>query len=229
MKLEPLGDSAVVATLGSKIDAGTLASVLKYSEVVVAAKGRGIVDVVPAYATVTVFYDPHQFAEPGEDAYESVCRFMEACIPHPRGGRSLAAPRTLEIPVCYGGEFGPDLERVAEGARMAAGEASALHTRAKYLVHAIGFTPGFPYLGGLPNRLHTPRRDTPRTRVAAGSVGIGGAQTGVYPLASPGGWQIIGRTPLALFRPSLQPAALLRLGDHVRFTSISASEFETWK
>jgi inhibitor of KinA len=228
MKLEPLGDSAVVATLGSKIDRSTLASVLRFSGALVAARGRGILDVVPAYATVTVFYDPHQFAEPGEDAYATVCHFIEACAALARGGRFAPAPSTIEIPVCYGGEFGPDLEEVAERAKMAPGRFAALHAGADYLVHAIGFTPGFPYLGGLPHALQTPRRDTPRVRVAAGSVGIGGAQTGVYPLASPGGWQIIGRTPLALFRPALQPPALLKAGDHVRFRSISASERGTW-
>jgi inhibitor of KinA len=228
MKLEPLGDSAVVATLGSGIDAAALGSVLRLAEAIASAKGRGIVDVVPAYATVTVFYDPLQFAEASEDAYEQVCRFMESCAARDAGGPAAAA-RSVEIPVCYGGEHGPDLGLVA--ARCALGEdrVIALHSGGDYLVHAIGFTPGFPYLGGLPEPLRTPRRDTPRARVPAGSVGIGGSQTGVYPLASPGGWQLVGRTPLALFRPGESPAALLRPGDRVRFRAISASEFDSWK
>jgi inhibitor of KinA len=228
MKLEPLGDSAVVATLGSRIDESTLASVLRFSEAVAAGQGRGIVDVVPAYATVTVFYDPHAFTDPREDAYDTVCRFMEACA-RARRARPSTAPRTMEIPVCYGGDFGPDLIEVSDRARMAPDRFARLHCAAHYLVHAIGFTPGFPYLGGLPHALHTPRRETPRVRVAAGSVGIGGAQTGVYPLASPGGWQIIGRTPLPLFRPALHPPALLRPGDRVWFRPITASAFESWK
>jgi inhibitor of KinA len=229
MKLEPLGDSAVVATLGSGISPETLASVLACSEAIAAARGRGIVDIVPAYATVTVFYDPAQFAASEGDAYGQVCRFMLSCVP--RGGSQAHGhdPLLVEIPVCYGGEMGPDLGAVAERAGMGAAEAAALHAGADYLVYAIGFTPGFPYLGGLPSALRTPRRATPRPRVPAGSVGIGGAQTGVYPLESPGGWQIIGRTPLRLFRPREDPAALLRPGDRVRFRSISQTEFDSWK
>ncbi len=229
MKLEPLGDSAVVATLGSGIDGATLASVRRLVGALAAASGRGVVDVVPAYATVTVFYDPLQFAESAEDPYDSVCRLVESCGARATGGGHAAAARDFEIPVCYGGTFGPDLELVASRCALTAAKAAALHSGADYLVHAVGFTPGFPYLGGLPAPLHTPRRGTPRARVPAGSVGIGGAQTGVYPVASPGGWQVIGRTPIALFQPERNPAALLRPGDRVRFRGISASEFDSWK
>jgi inhibitor of KinA len=229
MKLEPLGDSAVVATLGSGIDGPTLASVTALAEAVAAAKAAGIVDVVAAYATVTVFYDPLKFAETHGDAYDSVCRLVESCGAHGAGGAPAPAPGVTDIPVCYGGDCGPDLELVAGRCSLKAEEVAALHSGADYLVHAIGFTPGFPYLGGLPKPLHTPRRDTPRARVPAGSVGIGGSQTGVYPLSSPGGWQLIGRTPIALFRPERQPAALLKPGDRVRFRVISASEFDQWK
>jgi inhibitor of KinA len=228
MKLEPLGDSAVVATLGTRIDAATLASVLKFAGAVAAAQGKGIVDIVPAYATVTVFYDPAQFAEPGEDAYEVVRRFIESCAM--RGGKGAHPPtrKLVEVPVCYGGDLGPDLEFVAGHAGIGIPEVIARHSAADYLVHAIGFTPGFPFLGGLPDSLRTPRRETPRARVPAGSVGIGGYQTGVYPITSPGGWQIIGRTPLTLFRPDRTPAALLHPGDRLRFKAISAEEFESW-
>jgi inhibitor of KinA len=229
MKLEPLGDSAVVATLGDGIGDATLASVRGLAEALVAAQAGGIVDVVPAYATVTVFYDPLRFAEPSGDAYGAVCRLIESCGARAKGGTPPAAAKVVEIPVCYGGGCGPDLEHVAGRCALAPDQVAALHSGADYLVHAIGFTPGFPYLGGLPEALHTPRRDTPRARVPAGSVGIGGSQTGVYPVASPGGWQLIGRTPLALFRPERSPAALLRPGDRVRFRAISASEFESWK
>ena len=228
MKLEPLGDSAVVATLGSEIDTATLGSVRALAEALVAARATGIVDVVPAYATVTAFYDPLQFADPGGDAYGAVCRVIESCAA--RGPRAGPAPdaRQVEIPVCYGGSCGPDLEWVAARCALKPEEVVALHSGGDYLVHAIGFAPGFPYLGGLPPALHTPRRDTPRARVLAGSVGIGGAQTGVYPIASPGGWQLIGLTPLALFRPGEDPAALLRPGDRIKFRVITASEFQSW-
>ena len=229
MKLEPLGDTAVVATLGQGIDPATLASVLRCSEAVAAAGGRGIIDVVPAYATVTVFYDPAQFPQAAGDAFDQVCRFIASCAPRERVRAPETAAAAVEIPVCYGGNLGPDLGLVAESAKMDAAAAAALHSGADYLVYAIGFTPGFPYLGGMPAALRTPRRATPRARVAAGSVGIAGGQTGVYPMASPGGWQIIGRTPLALFAPERKPAALLRPGDRVRFRAISQAEFESWK
>jgi len=229
MRLEPLGDSAVLATLGSGIDAATLASVLSFADSIVAAKRAGITDVVPAYSTVTAFYDPAQFSAAPGDAYDAVCLFLKSCAAGAKAERHDGAGRRVEIPVCYGGDFGPDLEAVAEHCAMSADAAVALHSGADYLVHAIGFTPGFPYLGGLPEALRTPRRDTPRQRVPAGSVAIGGSQTGVYPVDSPGGWHIIGRTPMALFRPHYEPAALLKSGDHVRFKSITPAELESWR
>jgi inhibitor of KinA len=229
MKLEPLGDAAVIATLGSAADEAAMESARALAGRLAGAKARGIVDVVAAYATVAAFYDPLQFQDPSEDAYERVCRLLESCGGAGARGRPAPAGPAVEIPVCYGGDFGPDLELVARRCGLDAGAAAALHSGAPYKVLAIGFTPGFPYLGGLPERLHTPRRDTPRARVPAGSVGIGGPQTGIYPVASPGGWHIIGRTPLSLFRAEARPAALLRPGDRVRFRAISASEFDSWK
>jgi inhibitor of KinA len=227
MKLEPLGDSAVVATLGTRIDAEALAPVLALAKAVRESRARGVLEVVPAYATVTVFYDPLQFANPDEDAYEFICALVESCAERAVGGER--AGRDFEIPVCYGGDLGPDLPHVAAHCKMGAEEVAAVHCGADYLVHAIGFTPGFPFLGGLPAGLTTPRRETPRARVPAGSVGIGGSQTGVYPIASPGGWHIIGRTPLALFRPDRSPASMLKAGDRVRFRRITREEFESWR
>ncbi len=130
---------------------------------------------------------------------------------------SVPASRDIVIPVTYGGEAGPDLAEVATHCRLTPAQVVALHSSINYLVYFIGFQPGFPYLGGLPAALHTPRRDEPRLTVPAGSVGIGGSQTGVYPLASPGGWQLIGRTHLPLFDPSSDDPVLLRPGDRVRF------------
>ena len=135
----------------------------------------------------------------------------------------------IEIPVSYGGEHGPDLQEVAQHCGLAVTEVMALHAKADYLVHAIGFAPGFPYLGGLPEKLHAPRRTTPRLSVPAGSVGIGGAQTGIYPLVTPAGWQIIGCTPLLLFRPNEAEPTLLRVGDRVKFRAITPEEFAAWK
>lgn len=134
--------------------------------------------------------------------------------------------RFVEIPVCYDGEFGPDLADVARHTGLSVEEVIARHSAVEYRVHCLGFAPGFPYLGGLPPELATPRRATPRQGVPAGSVAIGGAQTGIYPQSSPGGWNVIGRTPLRLFDADREPPALLKAGDRVRFRPITRGEFE---
>jgi inhibitor of KinA len=143
---------------------------------------------------------------------------LTAHPPHTRG-------REVDLPVCYGGEFGPDLEELARFHGLTNQQLIDLHTEPAYSVYMLGFAPGFPYLAGLHRQLHTPRRSSPRAQVPAGSVGIGGAQTGVYPLATPGGWNIIGRTPLALFRPDDDVPSLLRPGDRLRFRPVGAAEF----
>jgi inhibitor of KinA len=224
MTLFPLGDAALVLEFGHQLDDATLAQV----RALAASLGRdppaGVTDVVPAFASVTVFYDLGQGV-----TYDQLCGELRT-----RAGRAASRPpfattRAVEIPVCYGGEFGPDLGLVAAHAGLSTEEVVALHSGGDYRVHAIGFVPGFPYLGGLPVQLHTPRRATPRTQVPAGAVGIGGAQTGVYPLATPGGWNLIGRTPLALFRPTEEPPALLHAGDTVKFRPITMEEFAAWR
>ena len=133
--------------------------------------------------------------------------------------------RIVEIPICYDAEFALDLDRVAERTKLSAGEVVDLHSTAEYRVACIGFVPGFPFLTGLASKLATPRRDTPRKEIPSGSVGIGGAQTGIYPLRSPGGWNLIGRTPLKLFDPTKDPPSLLQAGDRVRFRAIAREEF----
>jgi inhibitor of KinA len=135
--------------------------------------------------------------------------------------------RPVEIPVCYDREFAPDLEEVARHAQISTKEVVDLHTGAEYRVACIGFVPGFPFLAGLPKTLATPRRATPRKEIPPGSVGIGGAQTGIYPLRSPGGWNLIGRTPLKLFEPAKDPPTVLCAGDRVRFRAITRQEFES--
>jgi len=137
-----------------------------------------------------------------------------------------AKPRTVEIPVCYGDEFGPDLALVAKQAKLPPEEVVKRHAKPEYLVYLVGFAPGFPYLGGLPKELETPRHAKPRMVVPPGSVGIGGAQTGIYPLATPGGWNLIGRTPVKIFRPADNPPVLLRAGDRVKFKVITPAEFD---
>ena len=232
MTFTALGDTAVVVALGSGIDGGALPRVRALAALLGHDRPAGIVDVVPAYATVTVFYEPGRLAVNGPRPYEQVCRFVTERARHldtEAKKKNATAGRVIEIPVSYGGELGPDLPDVARHCGLAVTEVMSLHAKADYLVHAIGFAPGFPYLGGLPAKLATPRRTTPRTSVPAGSVGIGGAQTGIYPLSTPGGWQIIGRTPLTLFRPGESEPALLRVGDKVKFRAITPEEFAQWK
>jgi inhibitor of KinA len=218
MKLAPLGDAAVVVTLAETLDAGTVAAVQALVAALEAGPLPGLVECVPANAGLTVFYDPVRVArKEGPSAYDRVCQWI--------GERATVVERRVVIPVCYGGEWGPDLEAVAAAHGVSAEEVVARHSGAEYFVSAVGFTPGFPYLGGLPESLHTPRRGTPRTRVPGGSVAIGGAQTGIYPFETPGGWHLIGRTPLRLFNPQSRPPALLQAGDRVRFRRIAPAKF----
>jgi len=224
MTLSPLGDSAIVAALGSGPDEPTLLRARALAAVLARHPPAGVVDVVPAFTTVTVFYDPARIA-----GYAQLCTEIEACAIRADAALLTQDARVVEIPVCYGRDFGPDLATVAGHCRLTEDRVVALHCGANYLVQAVGFAPGFGYLGGLPEKIHTPRRDTPRTSVPAGSVGIGGAQTGVYPLASPGGWNLIGRTPLALFDGARGEPARLHTGDRVTFVAITPEQFSAWK
>lgn len=221
MTVSALGDSAVVLTLGETVDQAMAVRVQAIATELRRRNPAGLVDVVPAFASVAVFFDP---------AHAGPLATWEAEL-RDAAGRAEAAlvtaeSRMVEVPVLYGGDAGPDLAAVAARAQLSTAAAATLHASAEYLVHAIGFAPGFPYLGGLPPKLATPRRATPRPRVPAGSVGIGGAQTGVYPLEVPGGWNLIGRTPLKLFDPTRAEPALLQAGDRVRFRAIASEEFE---
>jgi inhibitor of KinA len=223
MQLEPMGDAAVVIGYGNVIRTVTLEKVRAATKALEENPPSGTLDIVPAFTTVTVIYDP---AITG--GYEAFQRNLLACLQTiKRSHRRIVT--TVTIPVCYGGEYGPELVLVAQGGKMSERAAITLHTRPKYIVGAVGFTPGFSYLAGLPQKLHTPRKTVPRTKVPAGSVGIGGAQTGIYPQASPGGWSLIGRTPLDLFNAKKSYPALLRMGDQVKFKAITAEAFASWK
>lgn len=224
MTIIPLGDSAVVITVGTGCDAGLLGRVRALASELERDLPRGATHVVPAFATITVFYEVGRIREFGD-----FCAEIEHRVSRADATFAMGDARMVEVPVCYGGEFGPDLAEVAEAHGLDSAEVVALHSGGSYVVQAIGFAPGFGYLGGLVARLHTPRRATPRTLVHAGSVGIGGVLTAVYPLASPGGWNIIGRTPLRMFDPARDEPAVLRAGDHVRFRKITEEEFAAWK
>lgn len=221
----PLGDRALVVQLGDRIDAAVFQRVRATLQRLGGAH-PAIVELVAGFASVTVYYDPAIVVGPtGEAPHATLSRALEERLANLADAPALVG-RVVEIPVCYSGDLAPDLATVGERADLSTDQVIALHTGARYTVQMIGFTPGFPYLAGLDSRLVTPRRGEPRTRVPAGSVGIGGEQTGIYPMATPGGWNIVGRTPLAIFDSAREPAALLRVGDEVRFLAISRARFD---
>ena len=217
--------------LGDVIDESTHRRVHATWQALRAVTLPGVTELVPAYTTVTVFYDPAktvQAGAPETGVVEWLGEKIRAAIKNPPKLEKTKA-RTIEIPICYGGEFGPDLGVVAKHAKLSPEKVIELHRGADYLVYLIGFAPGFPYLGGLPKELMTPRHAKPRMTVAPGSVGIAGNQTGIYPLGTPGGWNLIGRTPLQLFTPDKNPPVLLHAGDRVKFRAIAPEEFAKLK
>jgi KipI family sensor histidine kinase inhibitor len=216
MQLIPLGDCAVVAMFKAKTATAGLEQATQLARNLGASVLAGVTDIVPAYASVAVHYDPVKIPPGPGCPYDRVCAWIKAAPKAP--ARPAKERATVMLPVSYGGPDGPDLGVVAKHAGLDEAEVIRLHAKAVYRVAAVGFSPGFPYLTGLPTRLATPRRATPRTHVPAGSVAIGGAQAGVYPLESPGGWSLIGRTSLRLFRPEdPDNPTLLMPGDTVKF------------
>lgn len=220
MTIVPLGDSALLLRLGQVADAATLARVQMLAADLVAARLPGVRDIVPAYTTIGVFFE----TETLEPDVLSVGRARVEALAAKKRTKAGAKGELKIVPVCYGGEAGPDLEEVAGRAGLAAEEVIRRHAEVIYRVAAVGFAPGFAYLAGLPEELQMARRETPRVRVPAGSVGIGGGQTGIYPTVSPGGWNLIGRTPRRLFDPGARPPAWLQAGDRVKFERITAEE-----
>lgn len=218
MELYPLGDSAIVVQLGTTIGMETHAKIRALIAYLDEYPPIGIVEYVPAFTTVTIFYSPLVYT------YVAIEQKLKQLLQHVDGGINTPG-KIVEIPVCYGGEFGEDIAEVANHNGISIDEVIALHTNGEYLVHMIGFAPGFPYLGGLSQKIATPRRSSPRLSIPAGTVGIAGEQTGVYPIETPGGWRLIGRTPISLFRPLESPPSLLAAGDIVHFRAISKEEY----
>lgn len=217
----PLGDMAVVVQFGDRIDRAILRRVWALMDDLEQRPVSGMIECVAAYTTVTVFFDLLVTDGPtvGDELLKRI-PLLDLSDTRPQ--------RTIEIPVCYGGEYGPDLEFVARHTGMSISDIIATHSEPEYVVYLIGFSPGFPYLGGMSPQIAVPRMDSPRLLVPAGSVAIGGEQTGIYPMATPGGWRLIGRTPQTLFRPDRNPPSLLRAGDAVRFRPITDDEFQAW-
>lgn len=223
--IEALGQSALLVRFGNRVDTQLNARVLALAGSVRSESFPGVLDVVPAYASLAVHFD-------GGDDPAAVRAGLEDWLRERLDADSSAAAadaaRTVDVPVCYGGESGPDLEALAAHAGMAVEQVVARHCGARFRVAMLGFAPGFPYLLGLPPELAMPRLEQPRRSVPAGSVGIAEAQTGIYPQASPGGWRLIGRTPLRLFDAGRDPPCLLAPGDQVRFVAIDTEGFDCW-
>jgi inhibitor of KinA len=209
-RLIPLGDSAVLIQLGEEIDPAVNRRVHALDARLRGFAIQGVIETVPAYASLLIHYDPLVLT------YGEVSGWVAGEINKASEGFSKLGAR-IEVPVRYGGDGGPDLESVAAYHKISAKKVAELHASRDYLVYMMGFTPGFPYMGKLEAAIATPRLETPRTRVAAGSVGIAGAQTGIYPVESPGGWRLIGRTSLSLFDLAEDPPFLFSPGDRVRF------------
>jgi inhibitor of KinA len=207
------GDAALVVELGDEINPAINHRVHALARALAENPLLGLGEAVPSYRSLLVHYDPWLLSHAEVESF--VSEALQRCEDAP-----LPEPRLVEIPTVYGGERGPDIGFVAEHNGLSVEEVVRLHSGAIYTVYMLGFTPGFPYLGGLPDALATPRLETPRQRVPAGSVGIAGAQTGVYPLATPGGWRLIGWTPVTLFDPARTPPTLLQPGDRVRFVPV---------
>ena len=213
----PAGDQAVVVELGDDISPETNRRVRDLTVAVDAAAIAGVYDLMPTYRSLLIYYDPLA------TSYSGLRQKLET-IEKNLNETSLERPQVVRIPTLYGGEHGPDLEFVAQNAGISTDEVVDIHSGADYLIYMMGFSPGFPYLGGLSEKLHTPRLGTPRTEIPAGSVGIAESQTGVYPVASPGGWRLIGRTPVKMFDQEKEPPSLLAAGDYIRFVPLADEE-----
>lgn len=213
----PCGDQAVTVEWGSTIDEHINRQVHAFARKVEALSHPAITEVVPTYRSATVHYRPEVLS------YEELKHLLAPLV---QGSAEEAEELpVVEIPVCYGGEYGPDLLEVAQHCSLTPEEVIARHTAPTYRIYMLGFTPGFPYLGGMDPSIAAPRRKEPRIHIPAGSVGIAGEQTGVYPIVSPGGWQLIGRTPLRLFDPQKEQPILLSAGAGIRFVPIDEEAF----
>jgi KipI family sensor histidine kinase inhibitor len=219
-QIEWLGDAAILLRFGDRIDAAINERVLAAAQALRVARIRGVVDIVPAYASLALHLDPDVAACGADETLERIARTLQA----PQSLVPRGPARCVRIPVAYGGELGPDLALVAQHCGLDEAAVVACHTAVEYRVAMLGFQPGFPYLLGLDPALAMPRRAQPRTSVAAGSVAIGGLQTGIYPANAPGGWNLIGRTGVRLFDPRREPPTLLAPGDRVRFVAVAPAE-----
>jgi inhibitor of KinA len=224
--IEPQGDRCLIVVLGDRIDPQLNRRAHAIAENLLGAALAGVLDVVPAFSTVAVHYRPEAVQRADGEAPWRALETRIAQIVKRSPAKSPAKGRLVEIPVCYDADFGPDTAEVAARCGLSAVEVGQVHAASEHFAYMLGFSPGQPYLGGLDRRLEIPRRGTPRVRVPQGSVAIARGMTAIYSLETPGGWNLIGRTPLTLFLPQSDPPCLLRAGDRVRFLRVSRTEFD---
>lgn len=222
VKILTAGDSSILIQFGNAIDPDINARIAATVQLMKEQHIEGVVDIIPAFCSLLINYDPRVIS------YEEMRTRMEKIlsVEIAAGARKK---KVFEIPVCYGGEFGPDLATIAEHAGLSEQEVIDIHTSTDYLIYMLGFLPGFTYLGGLDERIHTPRLANPRIRIPAGSVGIGGSQTGIYPMDSPGGWQLMGLTPVKTYDPDREVPILVEAGDYIRFVPVDRAEYDRIK
>ena len=221
--ISPVGDCAISIDFGQVIDPKINRQIRQVIEQIKLLQLDGIIELVPTYCALLIQYDAMVYS------YSDICRILEPTLQESVTDSANELVTIVEIPTVYGGEFGPDLGFVASHNHLSEAEVVSIHSGTDYLVYMLGFIPGFTYLGGMDPRIATPRLSSPRTLIPAGSVGIAGEQTGTYPSDSPGGWQIIGRTPVTMYDMSKEQAALLQAGDYVRYVSIDENEFHRIK
>jgi len=218
MKVIPASDSSLLLVLGDAISPELHARVIGLFQALRARQDSRIRNLHPGYTSLLVDFDPLQMN------HEELAAIVERAA-NAAGAHAERQPNLVSVPVCYDPELGPDLLDLAAYAKISPEEVIRIHSSATYLVYFLGFSPGFAYMGGLPDKLHMPRLATPRTHVAGGTVGIAGSQTGIYPVDSGGGWRLIGRTPWRMFDPHTQPPTRLQPGDTVRFSAIDRATF----
>lgn len=231
ISFQPLGDSALFIRFGNEISPLTHGVIQQFIKRLQVEQPQWLVEIVPAYTSICVHFDLLKVVSSKLDQ-QSISAFLTQYflgIYQNMTDFDTSEARLIEIPVAYGGSYGPDLAYVANYNNLTEEEVIQLHTENECLVYMLGFVPGFAFMGGMNVAIGTPRKDTPRLVIPAGSVGIAGEQTGVYPFETPGGWQIIGRTPQSFFMPDQNPPTYLRAGDRIRFVAISEEEFLNWE
>jgi KipI family sensor histidine kinase inhibitor len=212
------GDSSLLVEFGHEISPEINRKISSTVQLMKEQHIEGIVDIIPTYCSLLVNYDPLVIS------YNDLKKRLEGLVKV--DVKSGEEKKTIvEIPVCYGGEYGPDIANIAEHAGLTEEEVIKIHSSKDYLIYMLGFLPGFTYLGGLDERIHTPRLASPRIKIRAGSVGIGGSQTGIYPLDSPGGWQLMGMTPVKTYDPDREVPILVEAGQYIRFIPIDEAEY----